>query len=244
MTVIAVTSVKHSPGATTLALALVAAASAGRAAAERQAVLVEADPAGGDLAGRIGLALEPGLVSLAASARHPGSPVDIADHAQPLPCGGLVVLGPTSPELAEGAVRTLADRLADAVRSFDLGVVDCGRWGSGSPAAAVLARSDWTLVVVRPDLVGIDHLRSRIDALRRVAGGGFGIAMAGDQPYHAQAVAEATGCTNIIALAVDPEGVDALHGGRRTGLVRKSRLVRSARSVLDAIAPAQYPVPA
>ncbi len=171
MTVIAVTSVKHSPGATTLALALVAAWASGPTSGDRRAVLVEADPAGGDLAGRIGLPLDPGLVSLATSARHPGVPVDMAQHLQPLPAGGQVVLGPTSPEQAEGAVRSLAHRLPGAVRSFGLGVIDCGRWAPGSPAGAALAGSDVSIVVVRPDLVGIEHLRSRLDALRHDAGG-------------------------------------------------------------------------
>lgn len=243
MTVIAVTSVKHSPGATTLALALVAARSSSPASGDRRAVLVEADPAGGDLAGRIGLPLEPGLASLAASARHAGVQFDIDRHVQALPCGGGVVVGPTSPELADGALRSLADRLPGAVRSSGLGVIDCGRWAPGSPAGAVLAGSDWTLVVVRPDLVGIDHLLSRIEGLRRLAGGALSVAVVGDRPYGAPVVAETTGCT-AVAVALDPDGVEALHGGRREAIAVRSRLVRSARSILDAIATAPDPVAA
>lgn len=241
MTVIAVTSVKHSPGATTLALALVAARASGPGQGDRRAVLVEADPAGGDLAGRIGLPFEPGLVSLAASARHAGTSLDLGPHLQPLPCGGGVVLGPTSPELAEGAVRSVADRLPAALRSFGLGVVDCGRWANGSPAGATLAGSDWALVVVRPDVVGIDHLLSRLDVLRRVAGGGLAVAVVGDRPYGAGDVAEVTRCSTV-AIPLDRIGVDGLHGGRRVA-VSRSLLVRSARSVLDSIAAATTPSP-
>jgi len=242
MTVIAVTSVKHSPGATTLALALVAAWASGPASGDRRAVLVEADPAGGDLAGRIGLPLEPGLVSLATSARHPGAPVDVAGHLQLLPAGGQVVLGPTSPEQADGAVRSLAHRLPGAVRSFGFAVIDCGRWAPGSPAGAALAGSDVSLVVVRPDLVGIEHLRSRLDTLRHMAGGELVIAVVGERPYAADAVRSATGC-NVVAVAVDPAGVEGLHGGRRTAFARRSPLVRSARSVLDRVLSPE-PVPA
>lgn len=243
MTVISVTSVKHSPGATTLALALVAARPSGQAPGNSRAVLVEADPAGGDLAGRIGLPLEPGLASLAASARHAGAHFDIDMHLQALPCGGEVVVGPTSPELADGAIRSMADRLPSAVRSCGFGVIDCGRWAPGSPASAVLAGSDWTLVVVRPDLVGIDHLLSRIDSIRRLAGGALAIAVVGDRPYGSPVVAEATGCP-ALTVALDPDAVEALHGGHRAAIARRSRLVRSARSILDAILTAPDPVAA
>ena len=242
MTVIAVTSVKHAPGATTLALALVAARASGPGQGDTRAVLVEADPAGGDLAGRIGLPFEPGLVSLAASARHADKPLDLGRHLQPLPCGGGVILGPSSPEMAEGAVRSVADRLPAALRSSGLGVVDCGRWANGSPAEAALAGSDWALVVVRPDVVGIDHVLRRLDVLRRVAGGGLAVAVVGDRPYGAGDVAEVTRCSTV-AIPLDRIGVDGLHGGRRAAVVSRSLLVRSARSVLDAIVAATTPSP-
>src|SRR5690242_457047 len=64
MPLIAVSYVKGRPGATTTALGLAAAAPI-----SVRPVVVEADPAGGDLMRRLGLAATPSLVDLAAAAR-------------------------------------------------------------------------------------------------------------------------------------------------------------------------------
>ena len=230
MTVIAVCSVKHSPGATTLCLALIAAW-----ADAEPAVLVEADPAGGDLAARIGLGVDPGLVSMAAASRHPESAIDVAWHAQALPCGGSVVVGPTNPDEAEAAVATIASRLPNAIRTIGSGVVDCGRWTNNSPTTEVMRAVDFTLFVARPDLTGIAHLQERVDALDAAARGRLGVVLIGDRPYPAANVANAIGIRTVTTIAVDRDGVDALHGAASARVGRKSRLVRSARSVLDAV---------
>jgi hypothetical protein len=65
MPLIALASVKSSPGVTTTALAL---ASMWKTAPRRQ--LVEADPGGGDLGLWLGLPADSGLAGLAAAARH------------------------------------------------------------------------------------------------------------------------------------------------------------------------------
>jgi MinD-like ATPase involved in chromosome partitioning or flagellar assembly len=238
MTVIAVCSVKHSPGATTLCLAL---ASAWGNAGEL-AILVEADPAGGDLAARIGLAIDPGLVSMAAAARHADSVIDIARHARPLPCGGSVVIGPTSPDEAEAAVATIAARVPKAVRSVGAGVVDCGRWTRNSPTSQVMRSADMTLVVARPDLAGIAHLQERVEQLSASAGGRLGVVLVGDRPYPAANVAAAIGIPTVFTIAIDRDGVDALYGAASARAGRRSRLVRSARTVLDAIDAARVEV--
>jgi hypothetical protein len=62
MSIVTLGSAKGSPGVTTIALAVAMWWS-------RPMVLLEADPAGGDLAARLGLPDEPGLVGLAASLR-------------------------------------------------------------------------------------------------------------------------------------------------------------------------------
>lgn len=235
MTVIAVTSVKHSPGATTLALALVAAWVGDPARAGLPAVLVEADPAGGDLAARVGLPREPGLATLAASARHPGSALDVAAHAQSLPAGGWLVAGPASPDSAEAAVATVALRLAPALRESGLAVVDCGRWAKGSEAEPILFMADVVLVIVRPDVAGVDHLCARLGSLRRLTPELLTIVAVGDRPYDAAAVATVTGCP-VVVVASDPDGATGLTGVSRPAAVRRSRLVRSARPLLDAVA--------
>lgn len=234
MTSVGVCSVKHSPGATTLAVALAAAWSADPA--HPPAVVVEADPAGGDLAARLGIAREPGLSSLAASARHPGSVLDPVAHAQALYAGGWVVPAPTSPEAAEAAVRALAARLAASFTGASLGVVDCGRWAPGSVVDPVLASADVALVVLRPDVAGIDHLCARLEALRRLAGERMALVLVGDRPYDAAAVAAVTGCRAVTSVAFDAAGAAGLSGAGRSAALRRSPLVRSARTLLDSLA--------
>src|SRR5439155_22435469 len=110
-TTIGVCTAKHSPGATTLAVAIAAARALDGSDADCPTVVIEADPAGGDLAARSGLPFDPGVVSLAADARHPGAPLDLMTHSQPLPGGGRAVLAPASPDQAAAAVASLAKRL-------------------------------------------------------------------------------------------------------------------------------------
>ncbi len=86
MTLIALASIKGSPGVTTAALAMAASWPTGR-----QVLLVEADPFGGDLAPRYGKAATGGLASLFAAARRSLRPEDVWDHVDHLP-GGLPVL--------------------------------------------------------------------------------------------------------------------------------------------------------
>lgn len=231
MTVLAVASVKHSPGATTLALAL-ATAWATDSARQSAAVVVEADPAGGDLAARLGLRAEPGLASLAAEARH-GGPIDVGAHAQPLPCGGWVVPAPLSPAAAEACVATLASRLSAAAAPAELTVVDCGRWAPGSPADAVLAGCDRVVIVARPDLEGIDHVLVRLEALRGMAGARLALVLVGHRPYAAADVAAATGVADVAAVPIDGTGAYAVSGGGwRPQAAGRSRLARSARGLL------------
>src|SRR3546814_4103864 len=99
MTVVGVLSVKHAPGATTAAAAIATASAT-------DAVVVECDPAGGDIAARGHLAVEPGLVSLAAAGRHPTSHLDLLGHSQHLPTGVPVVVAPTAPDQARSEEHT------------------------------------------------------------------------------------------------------------------------------------------
>ena len=234
MTVIAVCSAKHSPGATTLALALVTAWASKTARADTPPVLVEADPSGGDLAARLGLGADPGLVSMAAAARHPSSDIDLIGHAQPLPCGGMAILGPSNPDQAEAAVAALASRLSSGLGKLGCGVIDCGRWGRGSAASDAMRGADLTLVVVRPDVAGIAHARERIDTLRAAADRRLGVVLVGERPYGVQSVMDTLGHSMVMTVSVDRDGAQMLLGRARARSAWRSQLVRSARSVLDA----------
>jgi hypothetical protein len=229
VTLIALTSAKHSPGVTTAALACATAWSA-----YHESLLVEADPAGGDLAARLLLPFDPDLVSLAAASRHHGAPASQLDaHLQPLPGGGSSLLGPGSPEQAGVALSEIGTGLFAALAGRSgLTVVDCGRWSPTSPARSALRVADLVLVVLRPTLEGIVHLRSRAASLGSDAAGRLGLLLVGERPYTAAEVQEAAGIPVTGVLADDPRGAAALYQSG-PGPARRLLLVRSARSLLE-----------
>ena len=237
MTTLAVCSVKHSPGATTVALAACAAWSTMPGNAP---VLVEADPAGGDLAARLGVPFDPGLSSLATAARHPGLPISLEDHSRALPCGGKAVLAPTTFEQAVGAVTTLGLRLPGAIAGAGLrGVIDCGRWFPGSPSTGVMREAELTLVVLHADLAGVDHVRSRVAGLKEATADRVLLTLTGGSPYRPVEVEQATGIGVLGVIPHDPRTVAALLGTSTRRGVERSALVRALRSMLECLAPTQ-----
>ena len=158
---LAVCSLKGSPGVTTLCLALAA-----RWTGPHQPVVIEADPAGGDLVARFRLATAPGLVSLAAAARHSDDPGLLWQHTQRLPAAVAVVSGPVGAEQARLAVRELTRAgqggvlRAAADRPDVVVIADCGRVDPDSPALPVIRAADAMLLLAR----------ARDDELAHVAG--------------------------------------------------------------------------
>lgn len=228
MTVIAMLSVKHSPGVTTAALALASAWSD-----QGDVVVIEADPAGGDVAARTGLGFDPGLLSLAASGRHAGAQLDLGRHGQQLPAGGIVVAAPTAPDRAAPAVAAVASRLAHAVRATAAnGIIDCGRWSPASPATAAIAASDLCVLVIEPTLAGVDHAQARADLLAAETEAPLALLLLGERPYRSRDLEGVVGPSILGAIAVDPAGVAALHGGASVGAAGRSPVVRSARTAL------------
>lgn len=166
MSVFAFGSVKASPGVTTAVLALAAAWPA-----DHRVVVVELDLDGGDVAAWYDLAAQPGLLSYAAAGRRDLRPDTILAHTQRLPGLGRVdvVVGPASSEQAEAALSTLlAAGLGEQVGALpDTDVlIDCGRLRPGSSLGGVLSAVAATVLVARPTLVEVAHLRPRLAALR------------------------------------------------------------------------------
>jgi hypothetical protein len=222
VTAIAVGSVR-SGGATTLAMAL--------AGVLDGAVLVEADADGGVLALRYGLSREPGLVSLAAS-RQPPSEV-IADHAQRLPGGMAVVVGPESAERATQLLRSAGQRIAGLLSGageVDL-VVDIGRLSPSSPGTALAAAAPLVLVVVRPRAEELVAAAERVAVLGERAG----LVLVGSGPYSAAEVTSQLGCRVIGTVAHDQRGARALAEGGSSRALGRSALVRSVRTLAAAL---------
>lgn len=220
MTTFALLSVKHAPGVTTAAVALAAAS-------PQRAVVVEADPSGGDLRVRCRLSGEPGLLTLAAAGRHGAGDVDLRRHVQPLPAGGHVVVSPGDADLAAKTVAAVADRLVTPSEDSDL-VVDCGRLDGGSPARAAVAAADLAVIVAEPTVAAVEHVRLALGRLRAI-NACLAVLLVGDRPYGAAEIEATVGVPVGGSIAIDPRGVSALHAGPQA---RKSLIVRSASTAL------------
>jgi hypothetical protein len=219
---VALASVKSSPGATTTALALGVC----WPAAQRP-VVVECDPAGGDVAMRFGLAAEPGLVSLAAAARRSHDPGLFWRHAQKLPGGLDVVAGPVGAGRARAALDVLAAvpalwRCAGEQAAL---IADCGRLDPGAPTLTVLRAADVTLLVVRNEIGELAHVAERAEAVADSVGGAagagrLGLLLVGERGYPRDEIADAVGLPIAAVLPIDPRGAAALAGRAASGVAR------------------------
>lgn len=203
---------------------------------ERRLVVAELDPAGGDLAPRYGLSVEPGLVSLAAAARRELSEEMVWHHVQRLPGDLAALVGPTSAEQAHAALRAVSGRLVSVMSESGADVLaDCGRLGPGSPAEEVMHQAGLAVVVARPSAEEIAHLCSRVTALRPACRR-LGVVLVGERPYGPEEVAAAVEAEVIGVLADDPKGAALLAGHNEAPWAfRRSALMRSAREVAAGI---------
>ncbi len=197
MPLIDVCYVKGRSGATTAAVGLAAVMPA-----SARAVVVECDPAGGDLTLRHGLkSSSPGLVELATATRTgghgSGAAIGDADggdtlsrFAQPIRIGDRtveVVVAPSGGAQTRVALSVLARPGHGALIPVDRTVVaDCGRLDFSSPTWPLLGMADAVLVLARGRVDELGHLREHIGELVRqvtgrlvvmlVAGGVYGAA--------------------------------------------------------------------
>lgn len=242
MSVVALASVKGAPGATMAAQAL---ALCWRA----PVALVDADPAGGDVLWRSrGLRGEPldpdrGLLSLSAAARRDAGETSLAEHLQPTSEGTDVLVGLSSQEQLTG-VAGLWSQLPALMSSHPTDViVDCGRLTAGSPVLPVALRADVLVVVVRPDIEGVAHLRSRLSQLQAMQRGRADelvrvhVVVATSyrdtsSAVHLQQLLDAENLTASVAgvLAHDPKAAAVL-SSTRIGNPARSLLVRSAAEI-------------
>jgi hypothetical protein len=231
MSLVAVAAAKAAPGVTTSALAMAAVWPT-----DRQVLLVEADPGGGDLAARFELAAQPGLVSLAAAARRQIDSALVGEHAQRLPGGLGVLVGPPGAEQAAAALGMLAPTVLaglDSLNGVDV-IADLGRLDPASPALGLARVASLLLMVVRPRLDELQHLAHRVTALRAECRT-LGVVLAGSGPYPAEEIAGALGVQVLAWLPADPRGASLLGGaGASPGALRRTLLVRAARGLAEA----------
>jgi MinD-like ATPase involved in chromosome partitioning or flagellar assembly len=212
---------------------------------EADVVLVEADPFGGVLAARAGLADTPGLVSLAAEARRGLTTSVVWGHAQAMPGGLPLVVGPPSAEEATAVLSDFAAVLAEWATSKEVVViVDGGRVGTNAvPQLPLLAAADVLLVVCRPTA---DQLRPAAARLRALDDAGVSgrLLLVGDTPYGPGEVESTLEVPVAGVVAFDPSAASALTGDGGSSSVRRSRLVRSVATLADQLDVWSSPEPA
>jgi MinD-like ATPase involved in chromosome partitioning or flagellar assembly len=196
------------------------------------ALLVEADPAGGDLAARFGLLPAPGLGSAAVSARNAPDPWGLAaGHTQRLAVGVEVLLAPASFVPASAAVQAVAASglLTSAGRHGPV-VVDIGRLDGDSPALPIAVGADVVLVVTRPRWDDIAHAAASIETLRSRGAQRLGLLVRAGGPLSSRQITDAVGVAVLAQVGEDRLGARVLGGQipagpgwRRLGLARTGR---------------------
>ncbi|MBI1759414.1 MAG: hypothetical protein HYR62_09355 [Actinobacteria bacterium] len=248
MALLAVAADKGSPGVTTTALSLAAVW-------PRRCVLAELDPFGGDVAYRLrgprGAPLSPatGLITLAVDARRGGSPERLLEHVQRLDGGLDVLLGLASGDQAGGMTGLWGPvaSLLDQAPELDV-VADCGRLYSQAPTVEVLRHASAVLLVTRPTLDGVVHLRARLATLaaelRSGAPDGVPLHVAVLSAPRDERSTEEIGMvlraahlpvTVVGRIAYDPAGAGMITG-EWLGRLDRSLLIRSARQVATRLA--------
>jgi MinD-like ATPase involved in chromosome partitioning or flagellar assembly len=241
MPLIALASVKGSPGVTTTCLALAAAWPAQRR------LIIEADPAGGDLGPWLGLPPAPGLTGLAAAARHDHSSDVAWQHACELGGGLHLVIAPAGAEQASACLAALAQNADTIFASLAAGpdtvIADLGRLDPGSPALPIAAQADITLLMVRPRVSELSHLALRADGLSR-AGAHLALLLAPDAgrgpaeaSYPASEIAATLDIPVQASVPADPRGAADLIACRAEAhKTRRAPLARAAASLAAGLA--------
>jgi hypothetical protein len=235
--VIVVTAGKGAPGVTTTAVALAAVW-------PRPVVLVECDPAGGDLpyllTAESGEALTAtrGIVSLAAATRTDSRP-DLAEHLQRIAGGLRVLVGPATRAQSQ-ALSPSWTAVIGAIAGHDADVVvDCGQLGPGDDSTRhLVAAADLTVVVARATAPSVAHTREVMHALGRPGdgtaptGGPVFVAVIGDSGQLRQAGQALASHTPVLVAGVadDPGGARGLRGQWSRRLDR-SPIVVSVRAL-------------
>ncbi len=200
---VAVTSVK-SGGATTFAAALTAVWP------EESALLIEADPAGGDLGGWHGLPDSPGLASLANACR--SGHIDLTEHTTRLPFGVNTVLAAAGRPQASAAIGLLADTEPARWAKERPVVLDLGRLEPGSPAVPLLELADAVLVVAGGDALSLLRL-----SLAEIPSDRARLVTIGPLGYSFEDLANTVRVPLIAQMPWDRHSAEVIAGKRRIG---------------------------
>ena len=241
MTLIALASIKGSPGVTTAATALAASWPE-----DRQVLLVEADPFGGDLAPRYAMAPNGGLSSLFAAARRTLVPEDVWAHVDHLPGGLPVLFGLAGMHQATANERAWPV-VADALGALDADVVvDVGRLlpNLGGGVREVLAQADALAILCQSTLEAIVHLREALPGLAaELRGRRLLVVPTGTAQFSAADIGRTLAVEVLPPMPDDPGAAAALANRRAVKRLERTRLLRWAADTIGALGvEAQSPV--
>jgi MinD-like ATPase involved in chromosome partitioning or flagellar assembly len=242
---VALASAKGSPGVTTTARVLASVW-------PTQAVLVDADPAGGDVAlvartaTQEPLDPERGLLSLAVDARRGAEAVSLDPHLQEIDGGLQVLCGVQRPEQVAGMGPVWSAIGTTLSRHLGTVVVDVGRLAVGSPVTPVVTAADVLVFVARPTVESYAHLRERLSWIAAMESAGsvpppVGVVVVTDarDSRSTKDLSALLGHSGLSAqvlgtVANDPRAADVVAGRLDRGIDR-SLLVRSVRSLVEPV---------
>jgi len=235
---LALVSLKGSPGVSVTAYSTARLLASGG----RDAVLVEADPSGGDLAARLDLPLGDGILSLAAEARRGASAEMVGAHLVAFAEHLAVLPSPASSAQASAALEVVAAPLATALAGAATDVViDLGRLGGVESSAVLMGATDVVGVVVQSSLTQAAFVSAAaewlgdltvpvalvvVDAPAVLAG----------QPGAEEIAALGAGWAAAVhTVAWDPRAVRLLYQPGGTGRLSRSPLWRSVGALTDSL---------
>ena len=220
-------------------------------------LVLEADCSGGDLAFRLThadgdrlLDTHPSVLSLAADARGALPDGGVLRYTQPTSLGVPVLAGGLSAE-GFGAMARLWPRVAELAAGWDGTVIaDLGRFQPGDPATPIAKASTVVLLLARPDLAGLYHLRDRVAELAATSGdpaaernpvavvvrAPAGNAGKASVVQVRQLLAAAGSPIPVVGLfADDPAGIALLRAGQLSRRLLGSELVRSGQALAQTV---------
>jgi hypothetical protein len=246
--IVAVGSDKGSPGATTLATVLGLIWPGDR-------VVCELDPRGADLPFRLmrpggqHMAATPSIVTLAIDARPGAAAPRLENYAQPTVLGVPVIRGEVSTRATSKVAPHLPAIAAAAAAWPGTVIADVGSVQPGNPALAVAKAAVTVLLVTRPSVEGLAHLRDRVGELGEQVGDpgrvrpSIGVVLVADSRDERAAIARTRELLDSVgapvpvvgAVAHDPAGAAALWSEPLSKRLAKNSLVRSAERLVTEI---------
>jgi hypothetical protein len=218
MTIVAFVSVKGAPGVTTLACLVGATWPV-----ERNVVVIEGDPSGGDLAARFQLSSRDGWPSFIATLRRAGASVDFESHLQQLPGGLDVLVGTKGLESGEG-IRSI-DALLSCVDASPDGVwdvlVDLGRFIPGG-SAGWIEHADGVVLCASSDAASLVQVREKAPTILERCNGRAWLAVVGSGSYSRPEIERFTGLS-VIGVCPFDQAAAAVATGQRSGSRRLHR---------------------